>query len=62
MPKDENGNVKIGHILEIDTIDSLLIGNKRVLVLVGLENVMIVETNDVLLIAKKGEGRKSGRL
>ena len=58
MEKDENGNVKIGNVIDIDTRNSLILGNKRVVSTVGLEDLMIVETDDVLLIAKKGEGQK----
>ncbi|ADY73997.1 mannose-1-phosphate guanylyltransferase/mannose-6-phosphate isomerase [Desulfurobacterium thermolithotrophum DSM 11699] len=58
MEKDENGNVKVGNVIDIDTKDSLILGNKRVVSTIGIENLMIVETDDVLLIAKKGEGQK----
>ncbi|WP_022846332.1 mannose-1-phosphate guanylyltransferase/mannose-6-phosphate isomerase [Desulfurobacterium sp. TC5-1] len=58
MEKDENGNVKLGNIIDIDTRDSLVLGNKRVVSTVGIKDLMIVETDDVLLIAKKGEGQK----
>ena len=58
MDKDENGNVKSGKVIDIDTKDSLIISNKRVVSTVGVEDLMIIETDDVLLIAKKGEGQK----
>ena len=58
MEKDENGNVRIGNVIDIDTKDSLILSNKRVVSTVGIENLMIVETADVLLIAKKGEGQR----
>ncbi len=56
--KDENGNVKIGNVVDIDTKDSLILGNKRVVSTVGIKDLIVVETDDVLLIAKKGEGQK----
>jgi len=58
MEKDENGNVKVGNIIDIDTRNSLILGNNRVISTIGLEDLMIVETDDVLLIAKKGEAQK----
>ena len=58
MEKDENGNVKVGNVIDIDTRNSLILSNKRVISTIGLEDLMIVETDDVLLIAKKGEGQK----
>jgi len=58
MEKDINGNVKVGKVIDIDTKDSLILGNKRVVSTIGVEDLMVVETDDVLLIAKKGEGQK----
>jgi mannose-1-phosphate guanylyltransferase/mannose-6-phosphate isomerase len=58
LPKDENQNVKVGKVIDIDTKNSMIIGNKRVISTIGLENLMIVETDDVILIAKQGEGQK----
>jgi len=58
LDKDKKGNVKIGNVLEVDTKNSLIIGNKRLISTVGIENLIIVETDDVVLVAKKGEGQK----
>lgn len=58
LEKDKNENVKIGNVLDIDTKNSLIFGNKRFISTIGVENLIIVETDDVLLIAKKGEGQK----
>jgi len=58
MKKDGNGNVKLGNVIDIDTKDSLVVANKRVVSTVGVEDLMIVETDDVLLVARKGEGQK----
>ncbi|SNR60727.1 mannose-1-phosphate guanylyltransferase/mannose-6-phosphate isomerase [Desulfurobacterium atlanticum] len=58
MEKDENRNVKVGNVIDINTKDSLILGNKRVVSTIGIEDLMIIETDDVLLIAKKGEGQK----
>ncbi|WP_457623723.1 mannose-1-phosphate guanylyltransferase/mannose-6-phosphate isomerase [Persephonella sp.] len=58
LEKDERQNVKIGNILDVDTKGSLIFGNKRLISTIGLEDLIIVETDDVLLIAKKGEGQK----
>ena len=58
LEKDESQNVKIGNILDVNTKGSLIFGNKRLISTIGLEDLIIVETDDVLLIAKKGEGQK----
>lgn len=58
LDKDENQNVKIGEILDMDTKNSLIIGNKRLIATIGLEDVLIAETDDAILIAKRGEAQK----
>lgn len=58
MEKDDNQNVKMGNILDIDTKNSLIIGGKKLISTIGLEDVLIVETDDAMLISKKGESQK----
>ncbi len=58
MDKDEQGNVKRGDIIAIDTKDTLIFGNNRHISTIGLEDCLIVETDDAILIAKKGEAQK----
>lgn len=58
LEKDENQNVKMGEVIEVNTKNSLIIGNKRLISTVGLEDLLIVETDDALLIAKKGEAQE----
>ncbi len=43
MAKDENQNVKIGRVIDIDTKNSLIIGNERLIATVGVEDLMIIE-------------------
>lgn len=56
--KDNKRNVKIGDVIDIDTRDTLIIGDKRLVVTVGLENLLIVETDDAILVAKRGDSQK----
>ncbi|BBO16295.1 mannose-1-phosphate guanylyltransferase/mannose-6-phosphate isomerase [Candidatus Brocadia pituitae] len=58
LDKDVNGNVFQGDVMAIDTKDSFLLGKKRLIAAVGLENCLVVETDDAILIAKKGEAQK----
>ena len=58
MEKDQNQNVMIGKVLAIDTKNSLIIGGKRMISTIGLEDLIIVETDEAVLIAKKGESQK----
>jgi mannose-1-phosphate guanylyltransferase/mannose-6-phosphate isomerase len=58
LEKDDNHNVKIGNILDIDTKNSLVIGGKRLIATVGLEDIVVIETEDALFLGKKGESQK----
>lgn len=58
LDKDENGNAKHGDIVSVDTKRSMIIGSKRLISTIGLEDIVIVETDDAIMIAKKGETQK----
>ncbi|MGO9612283.1 MAG: mannose-1-phosphate guanylyltransferase/mannose-6-phosphate isomerase [Dissulfurispiraceae bacterium] len=58
LEKDEHGNVNMGDIISIDTKDTLIVGDKRLVSTIGLEDCLIVETGDALLVAKRGETQK----
>jgi mannose-1-phosphate guanylyltransferase len=51
---DENGNVvlKAEHF-GLDTTNTLIDGNRRLVATIGLDNVVIVDTDDVLLVCAK---------
>ncbi len=56
--KDEKGNVKMGDIITVDTRDTLIISNKRLISTIGIEGCLIIDTDDAVLVAKKGETQK----
>jgi len=56
--KDESGNVKKGNVVAVDTKNTLVIGQKRLIATIGLEDYLVADTDDALLIAKKGETQK----
>lgn len=58
LDKDQNQNVKIGNILDIDTKNCLIMGGKRLISTLGLEDLLVIETEDALFIGKKGESQK----
>lgn len=58
LEKDSNQNVKIGNVLDIDTKNSLVVGDKRLIATIGLEDVVIIETEDAIFFGKKGESQK----
>ncbi|MBI2743046.1 MAG: mannose-1-phosphate guanylyltransferase/mannose-6-phosphate isomerase [Chlamydiales bacterium] len=58
MDKDEEQNVKIGNVKTIDTKNCLIIGGKRLISTIGLEELLIIETEDAIFIGKKGESQR----
>ena len=55
--KDRNGNVISGDVILSDTRNSLVYASSRLLGIVGLENVVIVETADALLVADRSKSQ-----
>jgi mannose-1-phosphate guanylyltransferase/mannose-6-phosphate isomerase len=51
--KDEHGNVLIGDVLAQDTTGCYLRSDSRLLATVGIEDIMVVDTHDVVLVAHK---------
>lgn len=62
LEKDDNLNVKVGNILDIDTRNCLILGSKRLISTIGLEDMLIVETEDAIFLGKKGESQKIRQL
>lgn len=58
MQKDESGNVLSGDIVSIDTKNTMVIGNRRLITTIGIDNCLIVETDDAVLIAKRGHAQR----
>lgn len=58
LEKDENGNALEGDCLLVDSANSLVLGRSRLIAGIGLEDLLVVETDDVILVAKKGESQK----
>ena len=50
--KDENGNVKIGHVLDEGSKNSLVYSQSKLVATIGLENIILVETEDAILACK----------
>lgn len=62
LEKDQNQNVKLGKVLEIDTKNCLILGDKRLIATIGLENLLIVETENAIFVSKKGESQRVKQL
>lgn len=58
LDQDSDQNVFIGNVQSIDTRGSLVLSGKRLISTIGLENLLIIETADVILICKRGESQK----
>ena len=51
--KDKNGNVLIGDSIEISSKNCLISSNSRLTVGLNIEDLIVVETNDAVLVTKK---------
>jgi len=49
----ENGNVIQGDVLDIDVSNSYIHANKRMVSIIGMDNCIVVETEDAVLVANK---------
>ena len=49
--KDKNGNSLSGNVLAKDTKESLIRSDNKLVVTIGLENIVVVETKDAVLVA-----------
>lgn len=58
MDQDENGNIERGEVISIDTKNTMVIGEKRLITTIGLEDCIIIETADALLVSKRGHSQK----
>lgn len=59
VDKDDKNNVKIGNIMELNTKNSIVYSNsKRLITIIDMEDIMVIDSEDALLIAKKGSGEK----
>lgn len=50
---NEFGNVVSGNAITVDTLNTIIQGGKKLIATVGLENMIIVDTDDALLICEK---------
>lgn len=62
LEKDVHQNVKVGNVCDLDTKNCLIMGGKRLISTVGLEDLLIIETEDALFIGKKGQSQQVKQL
>ena len=56
--KDVNGNVFVGHVLDKDSKGSLVYASSKLVATIGLEDTVIVETEDAILACKKDRAQE----
>ena len=56
--QDENGNVFKGDVKAVDTKNTLVFGEDKLVATVGVEDLVIVNTKDAVLVAHKNESQK----
>jgi len=60
--KDANGNVIHGDVHTADTRNALLISQHRLLACIGLDDVVVVETPDAVMVARKDKAQAIGAM
>lgn len=57
LPQDSSGNAVIGQHVGLDTRNTLVYGNGRIIATIGLEELLIIDTHDVLLICPRNRAQ-----
>jgi len=60
--RDQDGNVSQGDVISLDTHDSLVVSSKRLVATVGLSDTTVIETDDAVLVTRRGDGQEVKRL
>jgi mannose-1-phosphate guanylyltransferase len=58
LPKDKDGNTHSENIINLGSKNNLILGNKRLISTIDVEDLMIIDTQDAIVIAKKGSTQK----
>jgi mannose-1-phosphate guanylyltransferase / mannose-6-phosphate isomerase len=62
LSKDVNQNAKFGNVVDLDTKNSLIISQKKLISTIGLDNIICIETDDAIFLAQKGKSNDLKRL
>jgi mannose-1-phosphate guanylyltransferase len=57
-PKDNDGNAKVGNIYSEMTVDSYIYSPKKFVSVIGVENVIIINTDDALLVCRRDQSQE----
>jgi len=58
LEKDFAGNACRGELIAVESADSLVYSPKKLVALVGVRDLIVVETDDALLICRRGDSQK----
>lgn len=58
LPQDEQGNAHLGDVMATDSQRTLVHASSRLVTLVGVRDLVVIETPDVILVAGKTRGQK----
>jgi mannose-1-phosphate guanylyltransferase/mannose-6-phosphate isomerase len=58
LPKDQAGNACVGDVLATDSRNTLVHATSRLVALVGVEDLVVVETPDAVLVASKSRSQE----
>jgi mannose-1-phosphate guanylyltransferase len=53
LPPDQEGNIFVGPCKEIDTHNTLVFGSKRLVATIGIQDIVIVDSEDALLVCAR---------
>lgn len=57
LPKDPHGNAHVGDVLATDSRNTLVHATNRLVALVGVQNLVVVETPDAVLVADRSRSQ-----
>lgn len=60
--KDEHGNIIYGEQVHIDTHDCIIYAKNKLVTTIGLENIIVVETEDAVLVCDKNRAQEVRRI
>ncbi len=57
LPKDEHGNAHLGDVLQTDSANTMVHASSRLVSLVGVKDLIVVETPDAVLVADQARSQ-----
>lgn len=62
FPGDDRGNVFLGRTLDLDSRNSLVFSQNRLVATIGLENLIVVDTADATLVCHRDRAQEVGKV